>query len=274
LDEGYDWDAFAEAERFDQNNLDFYRWLVADDTRYALHRYAELGIVRVLDEQEIVETTGESRRSGGRVELDRLGKVLVSRLLAEASGGPPIGSLKHLDAIDLLRAAADIPDGLAEAELDNWLASSDETAVERLIEAMVVVSPLERHGGYHALLRLGPELAPSCQQFEKAGLGDVALVFGVDTGLFRPEGFEMGNDPESWVGLVATVADLWGTDVAATGWAEQAVGAGGLTAMLEQAWRVGGEATETALGAVGSSHPDKLTAKAARKALFKFRSAG
>lgn len=48
----------------------------------------------------------------------------------------------------------------------------------------------------------------------------------------------------------------------------------GILDMLDQAWRVEGDATETALDAVGSSHPDKLVAKAARKALFKFRSVG
>lgn len=38
----------------------------------------------------------------------------------------------------------------------------------------------------------------------------------------------MGNDPESWVELLATVAGLWGPEVAATGWAEQAAAPAGL----------------------------------------------
>jgi hypothetical protein len=40
-----------------------------------------------------------------------------------------------------------------------------------------------------------------------------------------------------------------------------------------RAWRVPGDDTETVLGAIASSHPDKSVAKAARKALFKLRSA-
>lgn len=45
--------------------------------------------------------------------------------------------------------------------------------------------------------------------------------------------------------------------------------------MLERAWRVGKgtDSTPYVLTIIGSSHPDKKTAKAARKALFKLRSA-
>lgn len=124
------------------------------------------------------------------------------------------------------------------------------------------------------LLRLGPNDAPTCQQFEAVGLDFIALVYGADTGRFDPSIFEMGNDPESWVELLATVAGLWGPEVAATGWAEQAAAPAGLSDMLDRAWRVGGDDTEPAIEAIGSSHPDKKVAKAARKALFKLRSAG
>lgn len=44
--------------------------------------------------------------------------------------------------------------------------------------------------------------------------------------------------------------------------------------MLDRAWRAGGDDTEPAIEAIGSGHPDKKVAKAARKALFKLRSAG
>lgn len=51
---------------------------------------------------------------------------------------------------------AKLPNDAAVAELDNWLAVGDETAVERMIGDGRGVSP-QRHGAYHALLRLGPE---------------------------------------------------------------------------------------------------------------------
>jgi len=44
--------------------------------------------------------------------------------------------------------------------------------------------------------------------------------------------------------------------------------------MLEAAWRVRRPETELVLAAIGSEHPDKAVAKAARKALVKHRSAG
>ena len=47
----------------------------------------------------------------------------------------------------------------------------------------------------------------------------------------------------------------------------------GIEAMLNAAWRVPGEATGEVLAAVGGHHPDKRIAKAARKSLFKYRSA-
>jgi hypothetical protein len=43
--------------------------------------------------------------------------------------------------------------------------------------------------------------------------------------------------------------------------------------MLNIAWRVQGHRTEDVLAAIGGHHPDKHIAKAARKALFKHRSA-
>lgn len=271
IEESYDWESFSESERFDPDNLDFYSQLVVEDTRYALGRFAELGVVRLVDASA---TTGADTTSGGRVELDVLGKVLVHRLVAEMAGIPLPGSLEHLSPVELLTAVAKLPNDAAVAELDNWLAVGDETAVERMIAAMAEVSPPQRHGAYHALLRLGPNDAPTCQQFEAVGLDFMALVYGVDTGRFDPSIFEMGNDPESWVELLATVAGLWGPEVAATGWAEQAAAPAGLSDMLDRAWRVGGDDTEPAIEAIGSGHPDKKVAKAARKALFKLRSAG
>lgn len=106
------------------------------------------------------------------------------------------------------------------------------------------------------------------------GLGTLGLLFDVDGRATTRKGMVLGDEAQTWVELLATVVALWDAEVAATAWAEQALVPVGILDMLDQAWRVEGDATETALDAVGSSHPDKLVAKAARKALFKFRSAG
>ena len=52
-----------------------------------------------------------------------------------------------------------------------------------------------------------------------------------------------------------------------------AAGDPGIDTMLNTAWRVPGQPTGEVLAAIGGHHPDKRIAKAARKALFKYRSA-
>ncbi len=44
--------------------------------------------------------------------------------------------------------------------------------------------------------------------------------------------------------------------------------------MLNPTWRVKRPETEQVLAAIGSGHPGKAVARAARKALFKYRSVG
>jgi hypothetical protein len=84
---------------------------------------------------------------------------------------------------------------------------------------------------------------------------------------------DRAGDPDGWIRLLHTVVELWGPDAAAAAWAVSAAGDPGIDAMLNTAWRVPRHATGEVLGAVGGHHPDKHIAKAARKALFKYRSA-
>ena len=85
---------------------------------------------------------------------------------------------------------------------------------------------------------------------------------------------DRSDDPGRWIDLLATVIEVWGPQAAAAAWADPASGAWGIEAMLERVWRVPGERTEVVLVTVGAHHGDKKISKAARKALFKYRSAG
>ncbi|MCH7670479.1 MAG: hypothetical protein IIC71_14955, partial [Acidobacteria bacterium] len=76
-----------------------------------------------------------------------------------------------------------------------------------------------------------------------------------------------------FVRLLGVVIELWGPVAAVGAWAGPAAGADGLLSMVEQAWRVKLPETEQVLSAIGDGHPDKPTAKAARRALFKYRTA-
>jgi hypothetical protein len=84
---------------------------------------------------------------------------------------------------------------------------------------------------------------------------------------------DRSEDAAGWVRLLHTVIELWGPAAAASVWAASASGDRGIEAMLDTVWRVQGEPTEVVLSAIGGHHPDKTIAKAARKALFKHRSA-
>jgi hypothetical protein len=124
------------------------------------------------------------------------------------------------------------------------------------------------------LLRIGASAAAAVETLRAhAELADFVTVFRVDTLAASPDEMDRADDPEGWVRLLATVIELWGPDAAAAAWAVPAAGDPGVDTMLNTAWRVPGQPTGEVLAAVGGHHPDKRIAKAARKALFKHRSA-
>jgi hypothetical protein len=84
---------------------------------------------------------------------------------------------------------------------------------------------------------------------------------------------DCGGDADCFIRLLGGVIELWGPEAAVSAWAGPAAKTVGLPAMLERAWRVDRPETEVVLAAIGTVHPDKKAAKAARKALFKYRSA-
>ncbi len=65
---------------------------------------------------------------------------------------------------------------------------------------------------------------------------------------------------------------VWGSKSLAL-WVGLATGPGNAVDFVDRAWRVRLPATEPVLAALGIDHPDKAVAKAARKSLFKYRSA-
>ncbi len=253
------------------DRADFHRRLVLRDLRCVVHQLAELGVVRVFDEEVSEVSFGREEVAGGWVEMDVLGWRLVHQLAAEVAEAPVIGGLRDLDAADLLRAAADLPDTEARAEIDHWLYAGGASAVGRLADALIDAPPTERSLAYHGLWRSGTAALVAFN--ERPALADVATIFAVDMQLVPVTDVSREDNPEGWVALLALVIDFWGPEAAATAWASQTTGLTPISTMLDRAWRVPGEDTETVLGAIASSHPDKSVAKAASKALFKFRSA-
>jgi hypothetical protein len=256
------------------DKLEHHRGLVENALRDALDRLAELGIVEVADEVRTAARYGGVKRSGGTVQLAPLGLWALQRMASKLTDAPIVGALRQLSAADLLRAAGDLADDVARGEIDAWVDHHGEDAAFELCEALPEADETGRGLGFRALLRIGTPATTTVETLRaNADLADFVTVFRIDTLAASPGEMDRSGDPAGWVRLLHTVIELWGPDAAAAAWATPAAGDPGIDVMLNTAWRVSGFATGEVLAAVGGHHPDKRIAKAARKALFKYRSA-
>ena len=257
-----------------ETKLDFYGHLVDVALRRAFDRLGELGLVEIIDEARTFGPHDGVERSGGTVRLTPLGLWAIQRMASRLTDAPIVGALRDLSAVELLRAAGDLADEVAHGEIDAWTDHHGESAADELCSALPDADETGRGLGFRALLRIGPPAAATVETLRAhTDLADFVTVFRVDTLAASPDDMDRAGDPEGWVRLLHTVIELWGPDAAAAAWAVPAAGDPGVDAMLSMAWRVPGQRTGEVLAAVGGHHPDKRIAKAARKALFKYRSA-
>lgn len=257
------------------DKLDHHRDLVEYALRDAFDRLGELGTVEIADEVRNPGKYGSVERSGGTVRLTPLGLWALQRMASRITDAPVVGALRGVSAAELLRAAGDLADDVARGEIDAWVDHHGERAAGELCAALPDAGETGRGLGFRALLRIGAPAAAAIETLRaRAELADFVTVFRVDTLAASPHEMDRADDPEGWVRLLHTVIELWGPDAAAAAWAVPAAGDPGIDTMLDTAWRVPGPPTGEVLAAVGGHHPDKHIAKAARKALFKYRSAG
>jgi hypothetical protein len=209
--------------------------------------------------------------SAGRIAGQGPRPATAATVPAESSS---VGALRHVSAAELLRAPVTSP---MTSLMPSSTCGSTIIVLGRLTSC-AKRCPLDETGrglAFRALLRIGPAAADAVGGLrENPDLADFVTVFRVDTLAASPDEMDRAGDPEGWVRLLHTVLELWGPDAAVSAWAVPAAGAPGIEAMLETVWRIKGEHTEDVLVAVGGHHPDKRIAKAARRALFKHRSAG
>jgi DNA-binding transcriptional ArsR family regulator len=256
------------------DKLAHHRILVENALRHALDRLEELGIVKVAEEIRTTGKYGTVERSGGVVQLSPLGLWAMQRMAAKLTDAPIVGALRDVPAAELLRATGDLADDMARGEIDAWVDHHGHRAADELCAVLPDADETGRGLGFRALLRIGTPAAATVEKLgEHPDLADFVTVFRVDTLAASPDEMDRAGDPEGWVRLLHTVIELWGPDSAAAAWAVPAAGDPGIDAMLNTAWRVPGLATGDVLAALGGHHPDKRVAKAARKALFKYRSA-
>lgn len=268
------WDVILEEHDLpdvDDAKLDFHRESVTFSLRRALDILSDIGVVAVTGVDEVASAAGLPRRQGGQVELTDLGRWAVQRLAALLDGRDEPGALADVPTPELLRRVGDLPEDLAAVEVDQWLAARDTTGPAELVAAIVGADVVGRSLALAALARLDPPAVDAVAtladdpQLEPLVTVWAAAVIGDDSPLAA------GDDPERVVALLAAAADLWGDEEMARRWVEPVAGPG-LLPLLDRLWRVPGTDTERVLAALGGSHPDTATAKAARKALFKHRS--
>jgi len=258
-----------------EDKLSLHREFVGDSLRSAFDRFVDMGMVHVEGVTETTNRFGRVERSGGTVDLTPLGKWAVQRLASRFTSAPVVGALRELTAAELLVAASDIPEAEANAEIDAWVDHHGLTACADLVEAIRGADETGRGLGFRALLRVGPAAADAVMRLaDEPELAPFATVWRVDTLTASGEEVDCGGDPERFVRLLGAVIELWSPEAAVAGWAGPCAGNAGLAAMIERAWRVKLPVTEQVLAAIGGSHDDKTISKAARKALFKHRTAG
>jgi hypothetical protein len=271
-------------ERFDLDDvpadkLAFHRRLVANGVRRILGQLQELGIVTVADVERVDTSVGTEDRGGG-VALTDLGVWAVQRMASVYLDAPVVGTLVDLPADQLLRQATDMAEDAARAELDAWVAHRDAAdAAAGLVEALPGADDVAIGLAFGALLRIGVPAAPAVRTLrEDPRLGPYATVWLVDT--LQIEAEDVGvEEVDRQVALLLAVLELGGPH-AVTVWlplmlgVRSDTGRDAIVAAVEQLWRDRSDAAGEVLEAIAAVHPDKPVAKAARKALFKLRSAG
>ncbi|MBY8887449.1 hypothetical protein K7472_21785 [Streptomyces sp. PTM05] len=231
-------------------------------------------------DEELPDASGELAADEvsryGMVRLTPLGVLGVrERLLERGVPAPVVGDLTDASADRLLDALVSYPQAAAYEEGGRWLERREPVDAARELLAAArgdgLDAPARRLIGQQTLGRLGPEAEPALREVlddrELGGLArvwlvergaadvpapDEAMVFWLTVDTLAAQ-LAMDDDPEL---LGELVRDLVARH----------------EGFFDAVWRVDHPATAEVLDAMGRLHPDKRTAKEARKAAFKARS--
>lgn len=271
-------DRFA-LDGVEASKLEFHRSLVDRATRRAFFRLGELGLVEVTEATKVDTLPDHIEVRGGTVTLTDLGRYAVNRLASAHVDAPVVGAHVDDDAATLLRHCADLGGEIASAELDAWVAHREPgAAAEELVASLPTADDVAVGLGFATLLRLGKPAAPAVRSLaDDPRLSPYATVWRLDASDVAAEDVVV-DDPEGQVRLLHAVLELRGVH-AIDAWLPVVLGVGSaagakpIADAVGELWRVRTAAAGEVLDAVASVHPDKVVAKAARKALFKLRSA-
>lgn len=250
---------------------------VSDRVDAALDRLVELGIIGLHDvESSPCPDCACSHRTEGRVTLTASGIEVVLEL-ARRHG------LEVVEWPDPALAAAEDMVGLFgrvdeaewKRELDAWFAARPDP-VAATVELVAAVTAEKQPAiaviaGLEAVGRLGGDGAVTAIRAELGGRWDGLVL----NWLFNHDALDLdGIEPHRFLG---GLVDVLGAGLDVGGPAELAgvfddTPADRRRELFDSIWRLEHPRVVDVLDALGSAHPDKVTAKAARKALAKHRS--
>ncbi|XRQ02912.1 hypothetical protein ACN3XK_40720 [Actinomadura welshii] len=223
-----------------------------------------------LEEWGVIETAGQGRA------LTPLGVWAVRELLvADGFTAPVVGELAGAKASELIAGLTWYRPEAADQEIDGWLARHDpKDAAADLLDVMRTGGPGARNLAAAVLHRVGPEAAAVVRAAQEHPLvSPYAALWLNATG--DPAGRELVHEEYLWV-FVDTVAGMLETadpaEAVEAALLDTPPGAE-MEKMVEDLWRTDHPAVADVLEALGAHHPDKATAKAARTAAYKARSA-
>ncbi|MBL1097198.1 hypothetical protein [Streptomyces coffeae] len=212
----------------------------------------------------------------GMVRLTPLGIYgMRSRMVEAGIDAPAVGDLADKGADVLLDALPGHPEPAAHAEAEQWLArrTPAEAARELLAAARGddEAAPLRRLTCQQTLSLVGAEAEPALREvLDDRHLGGLARVWLAEHGVAGVP--EPSEQMVFWLTVDTLAAQLATEDDSeelrelVRGLVDQS------GSFFDSAWRVDHPATADVLEAMGRLHPDKKTAKEARKAAFKARS--
>ncbi|MFJ4417976.1 MULTISPECIES: hypothetical protein [unclassified Streptomyces] len=229
------------------------------------------------DAGEPVEIEDEDVSRYGLVHYTPLGLYGIRERLVEAGlEAPVVGDLAEAGADVLLAGIAEYPAPSVRAELEGWLARREPVAAAGDLLAAAkgedAEGPVRRLRAQEALELLGAGAEPAVRAvLDDPELGGLARVWLSERGL--PDVPPPPADLVFWLTVDTVAAQLAVEGESAELQALVAGLAAQHSGFFEAAWRVKHPATAEVLEAMGRLHPDKRTAKEARKAAFKARSA-
>ncbi|MEN8653475.1 hypothetical protein ABCR94_23445 [Streptomyces sp. 21So2-11] len=212
----------------------------------------------------------------GMVGLTPLGLYGVrSRMLEAGVDAPAVGDLVDKGADTLLDGIAYFPEISARGETVLWLARREPaTAARELLAAARGAdrgAPLRRLRSQQALSLVGPEAEPAVREvLDDAELGGLARVWLAESGAS-----DVPPPPDTMIFWLAidTIAAQLDADGEPAELQDLVAGLTGQhSGFFDTAWRVEHPSTADVLEAMGRLHPDRKSAKEARKAAFKARS--